>query len=200
MKLHKYVKAHFDYYYNTLNCDCDYICRCGTIENVEFEEAYISEYYLNQDFKSVIDRYCVERILSKKLIQKPHLFGVSIRVGYYGEEIDGWTHDNEDEVKELIHEIERLDSNVDKILTVLDMEYGFIPEHIKNIENVGVIELDVDEVRESNFNKLIRKQDYTQDYIDGLPIGIINQQLNIIDGNHRIMNYPDDKAKFIEIS
>lgn len=192
----------FNYRRDRTNCKCDYICRCATIENVSFDS--ISEYTLEdtlshiKDNYSLIDAYCVERLIKLLLLENENLFNANISGGYYGEEVRGWNHDNLGELDNKTNEILSLNNKIDKILAILDFEYGYIPEHIQNCNSLEVETKYIKDIKSHNFNGMIKSYKYSFPIMSEIiPIGIINPNLDLIDGNHRLMNCKSNKAQFI---
>jgi len=197
--------VNFDYRRDRTNCTCHNICRCATVEDVTFDS--ISNYRLKNTLKHIIDEYskidayCVERLVKFLLLENKHLFEANVVDGYYGEEIRGWDHDNLGELDNKAEEILNLNSDVLKVLKILDYEYGYFPDHILDSDSAHVEEFHLDEIKFHNFNGMVKSYQYETDIFSSLiPIGIVNPNLDLIDGNHRVMNCSSKVADFIVLA
>ena len=204
MNVKKLLTCNFDYHVSRLGCECNSICRCSTIENPSLEYAIISSYNMERlkEKHGIIDAYCIERIIKKQILDSTYDISPIISNGYYGEEISGWSHSNEMTASRKIDELlEECSSDTEKIRMVLMDEYQYIPEHILECDTVSVKTHDVNEIRKLNFSGMVKNYQYeTSIYTDHIPIAILNNQRNIVDGYHRIANCDSDTAMFIELS
>jgi len=186
----------FDYKYDIYKpcqngsdcCENDY-CRCGEITNaiveIDFEHLRNS---ITKDVKDQVLVYCTDRILSIAEIYKSDNWQVNIEKGYYGEEIEGVVLDSsiKTEIFERIRFLENLTGS-EKILSVLDYEYGYLLPKLKDVKQAEIKEVDIESI---SFNKDYYKKiseetvDFYKDY--SLPVGVCLDN-SLIDGYHRVI-------------
>lgn len=201
----------FNWMYSGANIDCDYdsyrpcengddccdgdYCRCKKITN-----AYISKFLFDDvvnflvkeaHIKNDIFIYCLDRVLRTLSLNKES-FTVEYGRGYYGEEIYGiyLEEDLSKNINKCISELSNL-SDLNKIKYVLNLEYGYILDSIKDCKNVEIVDLKVsDIILNESYRKKIFKIDeyYGKDF--KLPRGLyLKESLNkfrLIDGYHRL--------------
>jgi len=173
-------------------CYEDNICRCGTILDAKVISVDIRSIAnaLANNSDSIIDTYCIDRILVANHIWSEDLWDIDISDGYYGQEMDGVYLDQSLAAKceEQIEHIRKLKENMDKIEFVLNLEYGYILEEAKNrkwsIVNIPFEKLDFgkDHYRKLDKNIVLKYKDYS------LPKGIClikGDRYRLIDGYHR---------------
>jgi len=129
---------------------------------------------------SIIDKYCFNRICRHYKIYDSDVYSVSTRSGYYGEEIDEVTFDNECLVKKSYEECKALSSDAKKILYVLRLEYGYLLEELKDITNASIIKTPLSSIQIPNKEAFTNAESYIansyEDY--DLPWGIIMRKEN----------------------
>lgn len=141
---------------------------------------------------SIIDKYCFNRICRHYKIYDSDVYSVSTRSGYYGEEIDAITFDNEGLVKKSYEECKALSSDAKKILYVLGLEYGYLLEELKDITNASIIKTPLSSIQIPN-KEVFDNAEFAiacsyENY--DLPWGIVMRKENgpgyrLIDGTHR---------------
>jgi len=114
-------------------CDNDY-CRCGQIDNVQFvkipsTKEIVDKFYAEE---TDINKYFIDRILTINKIWDKNNWSVQVCGGYYGQEIGDVSITNgtviEDEIKSLL----TLNSLSKQVEFVLNKEYGYLLEEVKN--------------------------------------------------------------------
>jgi hypothetical protein len=192
-------------------CKNDF-CRCSTIENTRIEKGidilYIVQAVLSPK-SSIIDEYCVERILriNKIYDTDPYhdMLDIEVCRGYYGEEIGSVTLDRQiaKKIDEEVAKMLSLSDN-DKIRYVLELEYGYVLESLKNL-TFSIKEVDKENIifAQKEYAKKLDKEMVEQykDWND-LPRGICLKEDNvekyrIIDGYHRCMAATDKLKIFV---
>ena len=130
-----------EYDYERSQCTCnayedgDY-CRCTTIERAWVESVnvklVIKKFYEKYCQKpSAINEYCFDRICTAfKIYDKDH-YEVESCGGYYGEEIEGVYFDNESGLLEAFADLLALETDLEKIKYVLEIEYGYLLDRVK---------------------------------------------------------------------
>jgi hypothetical protein len=184
---------------NDNDCLSEGICRCSTIENLELID------YSHNNFVDVLTFgigneiliYCIDKIVRLAKINEDS-FDADVKHYYYGEEIMG-IYLNESIEKYLHENISKLKliSNIDRIKFVLNLEYLYLLDILKDTSEAKVQEIHMDKI---NFNKdYIKRIDISDDNYGEeftLPRGIFlktNDHYKLIDGYHRIA-----KAKSME--
>lgn len=198
-------KYDYSVYYDCENgsdcCDNDY-CRCGRIESTKIlSVGPILHYFGNLE---ELDLYCVDRILAQNNVWDTASWKLRVTGGYYGEEIDGIYLTNSEEVENLVKECLALKDTTAKIEYVLNLEYGYLLEQIKNkkweIKEVpkGMIRFG----QHDHFVKLNKEAvAYYKTYT--LPRGICLENewedgsFRVIDGYHRLSACQEDVVKII---
>lgn len=139
----KYFGLDFDYEVNEpyFSCDCDDIHRCSTIEQVTVSDIdldSISEKFVISKDKGSIFHYCIERILSHHKLYDPDSWDAGIDPGYYGEEVgEIKIYPNPQIDKDLLALCNKK-NNIARIHYILNLEYGFILNSLKNITKVEI--------------------------------------------------------------
>ena len=223
-----------DYDYDTeysceeSGCNEEYICRCGRIYDVTINSVDITkltdsiyeslvdnskagkrQQKLNQLFYGgeVVDKYCINRILSYYKLYKSENWHVQITGGYYGDEIDDVTIN--DIVFKLVNsecqKLMELENLSEKIKLVLSLEYGYLLPDLENkdFEIINITKSDIDfKSLNQNHIRIVNKEKelnglthYNSSY--QLPRGVVKKfvdQFKIVDGFHRIIGYDDEKS------
>lgn len=207
-----------EYDYERSQCTCnayengDY-CRCTTIERAWVEsinihqviEKFYKKYCPEQ---SNINRYCFDRICAVfKVYDKDH-YEVESCGGYYGEEIEGVYFDDESRLLEAFVALLALETDIEKIKYVLEVEYGYLLERVKNktiarIEMVNTASIVLPQ--QEYFVKLDRE--VIEDYRNrDLPIAVcLNEKDSycdkyiLIDGYHRFIANKDKRMMIIVV-
>jgi hypothetical protein len=194
-----------EYDYNRSGCDCDdSICRCTTIDSVWVESIdlmQITKQISNMLEQDGIGKYCVNRILTVCRMYEKDNWEIRTDSGYYGEEIDGIYIDKTD-VGFWLEKLIQCETDIDKIKTVLNLEYGHLLDSVKS-KTKGTIQ--------KLFNKDIiatQKEYYVK--VDAkilshyekfeLPRAIVikdGDYYKLIDGYHRICACKDEKCEVI---
>lgn len=195
---------------------CDSICRCATITNIEITDIGEPSITIKEDsgknsrwvpYKpSEIEKYCIDRIKVYTGVFEKDNWGICAERGYYGEELSEGTFYNEGTLVDRIKEMLELTDDLEKVLYVLNLEYNFTADTIKDCNKAEVITVDKKGVV-TRFNEqgFIRKDEtgYPRDIDTSLPICIVREGLQLVDGNNRLMdvlyNYPNKKIKVIKL-
>jgi len=205
----KFCNEQYDWHYSSIEIEydrtsctgCEDYCRCAKIINAEIESLNINEFLSNflDDSAPAILNYCIDRIVRLAKISKDS-FEINVAQGYYGEEIDSVTLDS-GIVKKLYKNIVKLKDllGIQKIKHVLTLEYGYLLDSIKWLDNYKIEEIWLNEI---SYNDDYRKKvDISENYYDKdftLPRGIFikkGDQYKLIDGYHRTL-----KAKSIGLT
>lgn len=151
-----------------------------------------------------INKYCFDRICRINKIWDKELYTIDTIHGYYGEEILSVTFDKESEIRDSWNQIKDL-SAVEKIKSVLTMEYGYLLDILKHLKGVSIVKLPKNLITIPN-NEYYRKMDL--DVIEsyknyGGPLGIVvdvdKNSYRLIDGNHRYFANKNNEAYFIHL-
>ena len=195
-----------DYDYERSQCTCnayedgDY-CRCTTIER-----AWVESINVNLVIKKLYDKYCEEpseineycfdRICSAFKIYDKDYYEVESCGGYYGEEIEGVYFENEEKIFNAYNKVINFCSDVEKIKFVLELEYGYLLDKVKNakvayIQPVATKIIDLPQ--QEYFVKLDRE--VIEDYKNRkLPVAVCLEcggRYKLIDGYHRFVANKD---------
>jgi hypothetical protein len=226
------------YDYNTeyscgeFGCHEEGICRCGRINDVHVKSVDLThlttEIYnqlLPSNSKSkkrdtklsellyggeIVDKYCIYRILSINKIWNPDLWEVNVSGGYYGDEVDSVTLDivSLNKISNECSKIFELSTLRDKLLYVIELEYGYLLEDLKDcdFELISIYKSYIDFKKlNQNHIKNVKMEDLEHYSIDNydLPRGIVRgdstgwvpmDNYKIVDGYHRIIAASDKKS------
>lgn len=198
-------------------CDNDY-CRCGKIENARVEsidpELLIQSIITTaagrtkKDSKedSIIDLYCLNRLIYNSSLISPDSWEVNIVGGYYGEETNGYEPSDLNDVKALSKNLLEVSNmkNIDKIKFILKNEYGFLLSELEKF-NTAVVKT------VSTSNVILNNKDYSKkldklavDKYKGysLPRAICikdGDKYKVIDGYHRMTSAIINNIEKIDI-
>lgn len=130
-----------EYDYERSQCTCnayengDY-CRCTTIErawvesiNVKLVIRKLYEKYCQE--LSTLHEYCFDRICTIFKIYDKDYYTVESCGGYYGEEIEGVYFENESQIVDAFLQVLALESDIEKIKFILELEYGYLIENVR---------------------------------------------------------------------
>lgn len=152
---------YFEYDYDVMcNCDeygCDEYCRCGQIINfklleVLFDWKSIKELFCKKN-KSLIDFYCIERILNLNGFYEKGYWEHSVDPGYYGEEMGPFYFSNLNKVNSLIEQLNSKSTNLEKIKFILELEYEFLLPKIKKVTSFSVKKMSIKNINKFHFNE-----------------------------------------------
>lgn len=139
-----------------------------------------------------LDAYCVERILTHYELYNNNKWSFSVRHYYYGDEIFKAKPVNLNEISTMIGKCLRLSDN-EKIPFVLELEYGYLLDILKNrVWSIEVVQK-ADICFGSQYRKTKKVERY-QEYT--LPVCVvidIPEGLTLIDGYHRFLSVQKDK-------
>lgn len=213
-------------------CHEEGICRCGRIVDAHVESVdltYLTTEIYDQlipsDKKSkkrdtklsellyggeIVDKYCIYRILSINKVWNTDLWEVNKSGGYYGDEIDSVTLDivTLSKVSNQCSKIFEFTTLRDKLLYVIELEYGFILDELKDcdFELIKIYKNHIDFKKlNQNHIKNVKMEDLDHYSIDNydLPRGIVRgdstgwvpmDNYKIVDGYHRIIAASDKKS------
>jgi len=205
-------------------CDQEGICRCGRIYDVTINSVDITkltdfiyeslidnskagkrQQKLNQLFYGgeVIDKYCINRIISHYKLYETRNWNVEIEGGYYGDETGDVTMSQI--VFDLVHsecqKLMELETLSEKIKLVLSLEYGYLLPDLENkdFEIVNITKSDIDfkslnqnHIRLVNEEKELNGLSHYNSSSYHLPRGVVRRfgnQFKIVDGFHRMIGY-----------
>lgn len=210
------VEADYDEDRDCVSNGCDSICRCRTITNIEITE--VSEPYITikedsgkngrwVNYKpSDIELYCIDRIKVYTGVYDIDNWSIRAVRDYYGDELGDGTFANDDVLENRIKEMIEMGNELDKVLYVLNLEYNFTADTIKDCNTAEVITVDKKGVI-TRFNEdgFVRKSDtkYPREIDTKIPVCVVREELKLVDGNNRMLdvlhNYPDKKIKVIKL-
>ena len=207
-------------------CHEEGICRCSRIVDAHVESVDLTyltteiyEQLIPSDKKSkkrdtklsellyggeIVDKYCIYRILSINKVWNTDLWEVNTSGGYYGDEVDGVTLEiaTLSKVSTQCSKIFELTTLKDKLLYVIELEYGFVLDDLKgcDFELITIYKNHIDFKKlNQNHIKNVKMEDlshyWEQNY--DLPRGIVRGDIDnykIVDGYHRIIAASDKKS------
>jgi len=210
------VDADYDTYRNCEANGCDSICRCNTITNIQITDVYDPHISIKEDsgkngrwkqYKPTdIELYCIDRIKVYSGVYDKDNWDIGAYRSYYGDELGPGTFNNGDVLERRVKEMIEMDNDLDKVLFVLNLEYNFTADTIKDCNTAEVITVDkTGVVTRFNEDGFVRKDDtkYPRDIDTKIPVCVVREELKLVDGNNRMLdvlyNYPDKKIKVIKL-
>ncbi len=203
----QYWHSGIEYDYDRTQCsgNCDYICRCTEIYNTRVTEVDLN--YLVDDFseilgKDVITKYCIDRILTATKLYEPDNWEVRVSRGYYGDETNGAYPVSYRDSENWLEKLKILKTDNEKILLVLECEYGYILNQLKNITNFTIENIDKNDLQIGNLDHYKKlESDIVEKYKEyEYPRGICIKNdggYKLIDGYHRVAACNSDKITMI---
>lgn len=152
-------------------------------------------------------RYCVDRLVRIKRLWNPSIWKIRTIGGYYGEEIGTVTlkHDKADDIDKAFFGLE---SASDKIMYILEQEYGFLLPELSD-RTWDIKEVDIDDIRAGSEGQMRKvDQEGVECYKDikDDPIGIVilkdyanTTPYRLIDGYHRLLAAKRNELKKVNV-
>jgi hypothetical protein len=201
IKLINYWASSIGYEENRSICsgNCDDYCRCTTVNPI-LEEIYynsIASDLINLNkFESEIQKYCVDRVVRKILNKNSfELYGIS---DYYGEIVECSICDNSSNELTKALEIIRDGKVSETIEYILELEYGYVLEDLKN-KDWEIIETDIKNIIQ-NYVKVNKE---IVDSYNGNEIILCRtvdyDKYQLIDGNHRFAAAKKNKKDIVKV-
>lgn len=199
------------------------ICRCGRINDIriisiDFNKLVDMIYDSLTDYNSkagkrqqrisqllyggeVVDKYCINRIITKYKLYETCNWTIQVDGGYYGDEIGNITINQIifDLVKSECQKLMELETISEKIKLVLSLEYGYLLTDLgnKDFEIIRISKSDIDfkslnqnHIKLVNEEKSVNGLSHYNSFFYHLPRGVVRKignQFKIVDGFHRIM-------------
>lgn len=195
-----------EYDYERSQCTCnayedgDY-CRCTTIErawveviNVKLVIKKLYDKYCKDP--SNINEYCFDRICTAFKIYDKDYYEVESCGGYYGEEIEGAYFINESKVVDAFLEVLKVETDIEKIKFVLELEYGYLLDKVKNttVAYISTVYTRAIDLPQQEYFVRLNKE-VIEDYKNRkLPVAVCLEcggRYKLIDGYHRFVANKD---------
>lgn len=198
-----------EYDYDRSECTCDAYerhdyCRCTTIERAWVESIDIKKvidklYTKYCKEHSEINEYCFDRICVALKIYDKDYYEVESCWGYYGEEIDGVYFENEEKIFNAYNKLLELESDIEKIKYVLELEYGYLIDRvsIKTSARIEVVNTEKVKLPQQEYFMKLSKE-VIEDYKNRkLPVAVCIKEKDrfhdvfdryiLVDGYHRFV-------------
>lgn len=178
-------------------CHDEGICRCSTIDEVKIKGPLdIHGFVAHLRNVTVEDKYCIDRVLTILHAWDKQMWTPDICSGYYGEELNHILFDGLTALKADQHlDALRTLTFSQKIEYLLNLEYGFLLDEIKN-KNWGIIEVKKEQIHlgQKDYSRKLDSEVVAtyENYILPKAIAVIRgsqnglPQYHVIDGYHRI--------------
>lgn len=218
--------SHKTEYLCDMSCEYEGICRCMSIVDPKVNSVDVSRLsnhiyskMIGKDLVgkrnkklsnllyggSLIDIYCINRILTKLEIWKNKNWRFIINKSYYGEDISDIKMDPSiySKILKEIKTVLSIDDLSEKIKYVLKFEYGYLTDELKSgkFELIEINKSDIEWVNEKNFD-LTSKKVLNHYRKFELPRGVVKKvddKYQIIDGQHRIYSSPNEKIQVFKL-
>jgi len=205
-------KYHVDYNYKESDCHCDdTYCRCKTLQNLFVTKGTVDG-LTDKVLKNVKDplfRYCIERVIRHHKTYKPEAWEIYAVGGYYGEEVGPVTLDRGIQsaiVKDIakLYDLYKKKDLVGMVFLVLECEYGYVLEGVKDITEVEIQEINSDHLIIGSNDHYEKLEIEIVDQYEGhpYPLGVVllrHGTFRLIDGYHRIAAAKKNRAKDISV-
>lgn len=164
---------------------CDYICRCSTISNIKIlslnDPISVKNYPT-----SVMNDYCIGRLLSIHGSYNIDNYEVTTCSGYYGEEISGVCFAHMGDLTSDINAVLSLPNDLEKLKYVLLKEYSYLPDYFDGVATLLVESVNLSDIVLNG----LQKRDITQMVVDPTtPVGVLRRidstKYSIVDGYSR---------------
>ena len=192
-------------------CDND-MCRCAVLQDLKatsINPRAISDRIVGK-MSNIVHAYCVDRIITKAVtpyVSHPEdLFDVHACGGYYGEEIGEikMCPSVADEIAKKLRLLGEMKSNRERILYVLNNEYGHVLSAVEKAKSWYVKTVDFSEIdigQPDHYNKL--EDSVVAAYVDyDLPRAVClksGDKFRLIDGYHRVAAFEKKRKGDITI-
>jgi hypothetical protein len=187
----------YDRNYHCKEKGCREICRCGTISNVRIQSIDINSIFESINIhpykESDINSYCIDRLLSIFRVYDCEKWECEVCHGYYGEEIDYIYFSDCLNFNKALKKVLSLSSLREKVLFLLEKEYGYVLPDIEKYEEVSIQKVEIRNINMGSQYRKISVENQEIDYYDeengifGVCIGRDNDY-RLIDGYTRIVN------------
>lgn len=189
----------------TDDCECgDDYCRCSTIVNARVEDVPCDRLAEEIAPKSLLVKYCVERILQHfKPLHDSSNWDIKVEGGYYGEELGEVKLNPEvaDSLSRLLLSLNDASDN-DIVETALQVEYGFVLSSLRDktwtVERVLLSNVDLGNKNhaEDLDEKRVTSYRLNKKIVSALVLKI-GDKYRVIDGYHRITAAKRDKEQAV---
>lgn len=202
------VDDHYPCHDDPRICENDY-CRCRVIDGAHWsgkpDFPALANYLHREFFRTCnwvpnndpeITRYVLERILAKEYENNGLYLEVESMGDYYGEEVRSIWIARERSLRDQYQEHLFNGTALDKIKKALLMEYESVSPSITDQHtNAEIMSIPFDKVVPMNANHLRKiNADYDDDYSERVAFGVVvfrpDGSYLLIDGHHRVKNYP----------
>jgi len=192
-------------------CDREGICRCDVIVDTEVRDHRYahenSRLILKRLDSSIpldkVDYSTLERVLS--ILLKDSLWHVKVVGGYYGDEVDGvFLQCDKDKIIEAVEKVSNLKDLREVVMFLIELEYGYILESLKEYENVYFASVPVKDIVFPNSDYSGRVKGLMSfDYSDHEgSFGVVREsgdKFAIVDGYHRIVWAKSNNVKKVNV-
>lgn len=213
-------------------CDDEGICRCYTIDSVDINSVDITNisnsiynsifdvkskqyqrdmsinsilFGYSKEVSAIIDTYCIDRILRVNKLYNTELWKTTWGGNYYGDEVSSvmieyTTYVN---IGDDLDKLFSLSSLEDKIQFLLQKEYGYILDSIKDKEyELKIIDKSDIHFPQDSYHKKIEIEHFYLDNNYNSIRGVCQfdgKKYKVIDGYHRLTATKEEKIKIIAI-
>jgi len=208
--------ANVNYQFDRSSCDCDSICRCGRITDARVESVPMSlrlfTFMSVDESKKVkkgprydlseIEQYCVDRLMRVHKVYDLCLYTVNVCGGYYGEEIDSVSFENE---RDLVLDVQRMlnmKTDVEKIKFVLICEYSYVLDRLEDCTKVSIENVNPKSLLKNNdyASRVKTKKEPYQFLAECNIVGVVHNG-RLIDGYNRLSSLDlNKKHKYVVLS
>lgn len=184
-----------DFHYAGVEVHYDW-CHCGKIDNIEIEDIDLHTIMWNicnnLELDTELDRYCIDRIIRKSELYVKYNWNVEVEQDYYGDCI-GNISPAYDDFYSNVNDYLKCTSDIEKIEFILDMDYEFLLDKVKD-KRWSIVEVELSDIIIPNqpYMSEIEVEEWYE--VNELPVCLCVKRGNkfeLVDGYHRLKNLKD---------
>jgi hypothetical protein len=191
-------------------CSCSVITSCVINDTSEVGPSSLNLRLSEDDIRNkksfsltAIETYCVERLMVSHGCYNVDGYDIQIGRDYYGETVTGVTLKAEAELGADVAALLALPTDHAKVMYVLNLEYGYIADSIKNTGHAQLITMNLRTVIPDSMRVIRRQQRYLYPLTDKSVIGVVADGV-FLDGQSRLACRigemgPDYSGVFIQL-
>jgi hypothetical protein len=185
---------------------CQYTCQCTVINRawvtdtheidpslLELRRKDEGSKNLSMIMLSEIDHYCLQRLMVMHGCYSADGYDIKIGGGYYGEEISEINLKAHDELEKDICALLALPTDIAKVMHVLNLEYGYIADWVKEANDVEILVMPLRSAIAASTPMIKRENSYRYPLYSKRPVGVFANGM-LLDGQYRLATLLSEKG------
>lgn len=195
---------------------CEGMCQCSVITSARITDTHelapdkLDLRVMAEGAKSStafkpsdIEDYCLQRLMVMHGCYSAEGYDIKIGPGYYGQEISELTLKTHDELERDICALLALPTEVAKVMYVLNLEYGYIADWVKEANDVEIVFMPLRSVIPASSMMIKREKSYCYPLYPIKPVGVMANGM-LLDGQYRLATLlsekgPDHNGLFVHL-